>query len=123
MRGALEEFHVIHEQLFSFKQPQHPVEILDLRLDLIGVRAGWQVTSETLGEEDSSAALSGRRPVYFHEEGGFVDTPVYDGRLVKPGHLVQGPAIIEEPMTTIVVQRQQEAMVDQFRTYVIEVHA
>lgn len=90
MHAALEEFHVIHEQLFSFKQPQHPVEILDLRLDLVGVRAGWQVTSETLGDEDPYSALSGRRPVYFHDEGGFIDTPVYDGRLVKPGHLIRG---------------------------------
>ncbi len=30
-------------------------------------------------------------------------TPVYDGRDIQPGEVIQGPAIIEEPTTTIVV--------------------
>ena len=123
MNAAVEEFHQIHERLYSFKQPDHPTEILDLRLELIGVRNGWQLQSEPFGDESAEPALRGRRPVYFHDDGGFVDTPVYDGRLVTPGMLISGPAIIEEPTTTIVVHRGQEAMVDQYRTYVIEVQA
>jgi N-methylhydantoinase A len=121
MKAAIDEFHTIHEQLYSFKQPVSPVEVLDLRLDLIGVRAGQKMQSEAFGTEDPAVALRTRRPVYFHDQGGFVDTPVYDGTLVTPGQLIQGPAIIEEPTTTIVVHPGQEAMADQYRTYVIEV--
>jgi N-methylhydantoinase A len=121
MNAAIEEFHQIHEQLYSFKQPEQPTEILDLRLELVGVRSGWQMQSEAFGPEDPADALRARRPVYFHDEGGFVDTPVYDGQRVTPGQLIPGPAIIEEPTTTIVVHKGQEAMADQYRTYVIEV--
>jgi N-methylhydantoinase A len=124
VRTALDEFHAIHEQLYSFKQPERPTEVLDLRVELIGVRKGGDLHSEALSvDEDPVAALRGTRPVYFPERGGFVDTPVYDGALVEPGQLVQGPAIVEEPTTTIVVYPGQEAMADQYRTYVIEVQA
>lgn len=123
MKGAIDEFHLIHEQLYSFKQPDNPVEVLDIRLELVGVRNSWQMQSEAFGSEDPTPALRSRRAVYFHEEGGFIETPVYDGGRVTPGQLIQGPAIIEEPTTTIVVHRGQEAMADQYRTYVIEVQA
>jgi N-methylhydantoinase A len=122
LRAAIDEFHTIHEQLYSFKQPEHPTEVLDLRLELIGVRGSRHLPSAAFGDEDPAPAKSGERPVYFPSAEGFVDTPVYDGDKMKPGYLVAGPAVIEEPTTTIVVYPDQEAMVDQYSTYVIEVH-
>ena len=32
-----------------------------------------------------------------------MDTPVYDGDRVRVGHLIQGPAIVEERFTTILI--------------------
>jgi N-methylhydantoinase A len=122
LRAAVEEFHTIHEQLYSFKQPEHPTEVLDLRLELIGVRGSRHLPSEAFGDEDPAPAKIGERPVYFASAEGFLDTPVYDGNKMRPGYLVVGPAVIEEPTTTIVVYPDQEAMVDQYSTYVIEVH-
>jgi N-methylhydantoinase A len=122
LRAAVEEFHTIHEQLYSFKQPEHPTEVLDLRLELIGVRGSRHLPSEAFGDEDPAPAKTGERPVYFASAEGFLDTPVYDGNKMRPGYLVVGPAVIEEPTTTIVVYPDQEAMVDQYSTYVIEVH-
>ena len=46
--------------------------------------------------------------------------PVYDGTRVQAGNLLSGPAIIEEPGTTIVIYPGQEAVLDHFQTYVIE---
>lgn len=120
---ALNEFHSMHEQLYSFKRPDQPSEILNLRLDLIGRRETASLRSEAFGAEDPSETLRGRREVFFIGQSGFVDTPVYDGEKVAPGHLISGPAIIEEPDTTIVVYPGQEAMVDHYRTYVIELQA
>ena len=102
----------------TWQTAQLPVGV---RLELVGVREGGHLSSEAFGDEDPSPALSGRRPVYFEEEGGFVETPVYDGGLIQPGQLVSGPAVIEEPDTTIVVYPGQEAMSDHYRTYVIEI--
>ena len=45
----------------------------------------------------------GTRPVFFAELGGFVDTPVYDHYALAPGVAVQGPAIVEQRESTVVV--------------------
>jgi N-methylhydantoinase A len=118
---ALNEFHERHEQLYSFKRPDQPSEVLNLRLDLIGKRETGALKSEAFGPEDPADALRTRRDVFFLSRGGFVDTPIYDGQKIKPGHLIVGPAIVEEPDTTIVVYPNQEAMADHYGTYVIEI--
>jgi N-methylhydantoinase A len=122
LKSALQEFHAIHEELYSFNQPEHPTEVVDLRLELTGVRDALRIRSEPLGDEDATAARTGTRAVYFYGHG-FVDTPVYAGPRIAPGQLVQGPAVIEEPTTTLVVYPDQEAMADQYRTYVVELQA
>ena len=67
------------------------------------------------------AVKHGKRNAFFR--GRFVATPIYDGPSMAPGHEVAGPAIIEEPFTTIVVYPGQRATVDRFGNYVIEAGA
>jgi len=117
---TLQDFHALHQQLYSFKRPDEPVEILSLRLDLVAVRETIKFRSLPFAEEEATHALKEKRPVYF-EDQGFAETPVYDGSLVRPGNLIAGPAVIEEPEATIVVYPGQEAMLDHYLTYVIEI--
>jgi N-methylhydantoinase A len=49
-----------------------------------------------------------------------VDTPVYDGDRVGCGHRIEGPAIVEERFTTIVIQPGQRAELDENGNYAIE---
>ncbi|MGH2874271.1 MAG: hydantoinase/oxoprolinase family protein [Solirubrobacteraceae bacterium] len=117
---ALNQFHELHESLYSFKRLDHPVEVLNLRLDLVGVRDAARAKSTAFGSEDPSDARVGHRQAYFESEDGFVDAMVFDGSRLQPGHLIAGPAIIEEPDTTIVIHPKQEAMIDQYYNYVVE---
>ena len=48
---------------------------------------------------------------------GYGPTPVFDGTALAPGHLVRGPAIIEETFTTIVVYPGWNAKVDDTGDY------
>ena len=75
--------------------------------------------SQPFGNEDPTPALKGSRLAHF-DGLGFVETKVFAGLEIKPGNLVSGPAIIEEPATTIVIYPNQEAMLDHYQTYVIE---
>jgi N-methylhydantoinase A len=43
---------------------------------------------------------------------GFVDTPVYDYALLRAGHRLTGPAIVEVPTTTVVVPSGATGTVD-----------
>ncbi len=117
---TLSEFHELHEQIYKFKRPEQPVEIVSVRLDLIGVREPLRFESQPFEDEDASQARKGTRRVHFESEG-FVETAIYDGGRVRPGNLIPGPAIIEEQTTNIVVYPGQEAMLDQYLTYVIQV--
>jgi N-methylhydantoinase A len=119
LKKTLEDFHELHAQLYSFKRPDQPIEILNVRSDIIGIRNTIKYRSQPFGDEDPASALKGMRSAHF-EGLGFVDTKVYSGPAIKPGNLISGPAIIEEPATTIVVYPNQEAMLDHYQTYVIE---
>ncbi len=48
-------------------------------------------------------ALKGRRPAFFAEAGGFVETSVYDRYRLGPGTGFNGPAIVEERESTAVI--------------------
>ena len=119
LKKTLEDFHELHAQLYSFKRPDQPVEILNVRSDIIGIRNTIKYRSQPFGNEDPAPALKGERPAHF-EGLGFVDTKVFAGPKIQPGNLISGPAIIEEPATTIVIHPNQEAMLDHYQTYVIE---
>lgn len=64
---------------------------------------------------DSSAALKGQRAAFFEKVGKQVKTDIYDYSKLRAGNLVKGPAIIEEPETTVVVPPGHEASVDEYR--------
>jgi N-methylhydantoinase A len=115
-------FHQMHEKLYAFNRPEEAPEIVSLRLDLIGVREELRFAGASFEGEDASHAVTGTRDVHF-EHRGFVGTPIYDGTRVRPGNLIVGPAVIEEPWTSIVIFPGQEALLDQYSNYVVEIAA
>jgi N-methylhydantoinase A len=52
---------------------------------------------------DPAEAQAGSRPVCLSATAGYVDTPIYDYRDLRAGHVLHGPAIVEVPTTTVVV--------------------
>jgi N-methylhydantoinase A len=70
--------------------------------------------SYPLSGADPQKSLKGMRKVYFQEEGDFVPTRVYDFNTMTPGMEIPGPAIIETPVTTIVVNPRDHAALDRF---------
>jgi len=84
------------------RQERMPVELLSWRLSAAGPRSPLGVT---LGGAPAEAATApptaGRRPVWFQDT--FLDTPVYRREALAGGHTLQGPVIIEEVESTLVV--------------------
>ena len=60
----------------------------------------------------SHRAGKGSRQVYFPETGGFTDCPVFDRAALRAGDVLQGPAIIEERDSTLVLPPRANATVD-----------
>lgn len=65
-------------------------------------------------------ALKGRYSAYFEEAGGFTETPVCDGNKLGYGMKISGPAIIENPLTTVVLTPKTKAPINKVGSYVME---
>ena len=114
-------FHNLHEQLYTFNKPEDEVEILNIHLDLIGVRSKPTLQTFARSNQNPHAAHRGKRNVYSASVQDYIDTDIYDGDRLVPGNCVQGPAVIEESRTSIVLFSGQRATLDEHLTYVIEV--
>jgi N-methylhydantoinase A len=121
---ALEEvarrFHAAHERLFLYSEPDSPLESINVRVTATGSIPKTPLASWPEGGADASQAIKERRPVYF---GEWVDTPIYDGDKLRAGNRFEGPAVIEEVTTTIVVFPNDVAQVDRLGNVVIDVNA
>ncbi|KEQ53918.1 hydantoinase/oxoprolinase family protein [Sphingobium chlorophenolicum] len=80
---------------------------------------------ETLDDapsHDPASAILTRRPVCLGRDG-YVDTPVYDYRLLRSGHAIQGPAIVQVPTTSVVVPDGMRGLIDGFGNLRIQTRA
>ncbi len=112
--GVLEQFHNEHERAYGFKADDEPVEFVALRLSAIGVIEKPRSREVDVGSGDAASAVKGTRLVYFAESDGYVDCPVYDRYWLKSGDEVEGPALVEEVDSTVVVHPGWGAEVDGF---------
>ncbi len=90
-------------------------EIITFRVTGTGKLAKQYIKRLPRGENTKERALKVSREVYFEAAGGFVETAVYDFTKIGPGVEVEGPAIIESPVTTIVINPNDGAVMDEFR--------
>jgi len=111
--------------LYLYSEPESPLESINVRLTGTGAIPKTPLESAVSGQQLAvSEASKGSRPAYFGEAGGvgWVDTPIYDGSKLQAGNRIEGPAIIEEVTTTIVICPNDLAEIDRLGNVVIEVN-
>lgn len=109
IREAVDSFHQAHATLHTFSNPGAPAYFMNFKLEMI-VRTPKPIFDPLPDSgADASRAIRTRRPVYFEEANDFVDTAIYEGPRIMCGNKMQGPCVIEEPATTIVVYPGQRA--------------
>jgi len=117
INGLEEAFHKRHETLYGYSMPGSPVEFMNLRLSAIGVTDKMSINKFPFSGIDVSFAMKGKRQAYFN--GKFVETPVYDGLLMGNGNMLEGPAIVEQPTTTIIVTPEFNLACDEYNNYIL----
>jgi N-methylhydantoinase A len=110
-----ERFHDQHqaERGFAFRN-QQPL-LRGVRLTARGTTPKPARLAEIGALDVAESARTGTRAAYFDD--GFVDTPVYDGAELGTGAEVQGPALVEEPFTVVVVPPGGRAHLDEAGNY------
>ena len=97
----VEEFHRVHERVFAITDIGQAVECLNWRGRLIAsVNAPSLEPSRTAG---AGRATPDRLRAAYFGRGGAVETPVFLGDRLPIGAVINGPAIIEEPTSTLVI--------------------
>ena len=77
------------------------------------------MTAIGLGEECSGSATKASRDILW--ASGAASTPVYDGAKLAAGSVTAGPAILEFPDTTIVIDRDCRASIHSSGSVVIDI--
>ncbi len=98
--ALVEAFHTAHQDIFAINDPGSGIEVV-----------GWTAAvkcrlreheSGSLAATDVTADVEGSRKVYF-SGAGFVDAAVRRFETLQVGEKLAGPAIVESPFTTVVV--------------------
>jgi N-methylhydantoinase A len=118
--SILERFHREHDRAYGYSAPSEPAEFVNLRLSAIGKIAKPRLREIESGRADAAAARKTTRPVYFAEEGGYVDCPIYHRYALNAGSRVRGPAVVEEIDSTTVVHPGYQADVDRFGNLILK---
>ena len=121
--AMIKAFHEEHEKYYAVKEETAYLECVFWRIKAIGKRE-MQEHIDVVGDADPveqvpADALKGVRKTYFRETGGMVDTPLYLGLQLLYGNLIEGPAVIVEPTTTIAIQPGYTAEVSRRGNYIV----
>lgn len=114
-----ERFHSQHQATRGFSFPTQEPLLRGVRLVHRGYTPKPPMLA-SLGEvTDSSKAITGERSACFG--GGFEKVPTYRGTALGAGARIDGPALIEEPFTVVVLAPADVAILDEHGNYDIAV--
>jgi N-methylhydantoinase A len=100
--SVLDSFHSEHARAYSFEDRERMVEIYSLRVVARGTVPKPKPTVPS-GETSDLPDPAHRRAVHFGAEHGFVDTPVYRREALGPGMVLDGPTVIEQLDSTLLL--------------------
>nr|WP_305123296.1 hydantoinase/oxoprolinase family protein [Roseomonas sp. GC11] len=103
-----EAFHAVHEQLYGFRDRTATVEVGTARLAIIGQVAPVPLPELPAATQPLPPAAT--RAVFLGE--GWVRAAVHDRASLRAGHVIAGPAIIEQADTTTPILPGWRAVVD-----------
>lgn len=113
--ATIDRFHAAHEKRYTYRLP-NPVQVVNFHLVArMPVPKPDLPRKAPTGRRAQEAILS-RRKVDF-DAHGIHEATIYDGLRLEPGMKLQGPAVVQEPMVTLVVPPGNRVNVDEFGSY------
>ncbi|MGN1037469.1 MAG: hydantoinase/oxoprolinase family protein, partial [Ruminococcus sp.] len=119
-----ESFHETHKKQFGRSFRQVAVEIVNIRVIGTGSIEDLNALKIEKGNGDISSAVSGQRSVTFRVNGKpeHMMTTIYERAELKAGDVIQGPAIINQMDTTIVIEPDCVGKVNDYGIIVIDIN-
>jgi N-methylhydantoinase A len=117
VQTILESFHQRHKELYTYHERDSKVELVNIEVAVIGKISKPKLPTLAPQQDDISQAQIGRREMLFDQSYDWIDTPIYDGEQFGAGAIVTGPALIQEPTTTVVIKDGWQAQLHETGTY------
>lgn len=117
LAALISRFHSRHQTLYSYSEPDSPVELVNLECSVIGHLPRPPQPGLQGPAQPPAPAPEGVRPMLFSAEGEWQPTPVFNGNRLLPGQTVHGPCVIEEDTTNIVLPPGWQARLEPSATY------
>ncbi len=116
----IEKFHELHEKLYGYANRDKQVEAVNIRIRARGILPKPEFRkSKQLTEKISDNAIYGTKKVIF--DGKSYETKIYERDFLLPGNKFDGPAIIVEYSSTIVIPPKCSVEIDGFENIIINV--
>jgi N-methylhydantoinase A len=110
-----------YREKFGRSPPAVPLEFINARVSVRVAAAGSHIADLTgAAGETPAAAIKGRRRAWFAEAGSFVEATVYDRDRLTPSTTIPGPALIEDPGSTLVIGPSGRAQVMPSGSIIVE---
>ena len=111
-RPARRAFHDAHLRRYSYSDEAERVQAVNLRVSAIGLTDRIRPKKIASGSRSPKAAFKSERKVHFQETGNFIECPIYERERLKSGNRVPGPAVIEQPDSTVLIPPSFRVEVD-----------
>jgi len=102
-------FYEKYHSLFGFLHKNLEVQIITCRL--VATSPSHSL-SNYINYKNNGRLIKGERLVYFEETTGFIPTKVYDRYQLRPSMSFEGPAVVEESESTVIVPPSFKFFVD-----------
>jgi N-methylhydantoinase A len=111
-RAAIRQaFEQAYGAIYGHVLPELEIDVVSWRVVAEGPRPELRAPTAVAASPPGSA-LKGRRQAYMPELEGFAEVPVYDRYRLAPGDAFDGPAIVEERESTVVLGPDARARID-----------
>ncbi|MDX5360249.1 MAG: hydantoinase/oxoprolinase family protein, partial [Alphaproteobacteria bacterium] len=113
-------FEKAYGDLYGRIEAGMPVEVVSWRLIVASPYPDLKPQAADVQGGDIADALKGTRRIYDGEARDFVEAPVYDRYKLTEGMTADGPAIVEERESTLVVPAHSTIRIDRYRNLIVD---
>ena len=114
----IDNFNILHQQLYSYSEPKEVVEFINLRIRVKGKNPALSLPAEKKDVFLLKDGWKNIREVYF-DSLGWQKIPVYERGKLITGSKINGPCLIEEKISTTLIPPEFYCVIDKYRNIII----
>ena len=121
MERLIDDFEALYENRYGKGSAYRDagIEMTRFRLSAAGRIERPEFAAQPLAGASPDAARTGRRRIFVNGHDSLSEADIYDFEKLRPGNIINGPAVIHTPITTIVVQDNQQGLMDGHKNIII----